>query len=193
MHNHNILKLDEAGQPRKWISWQDAICHHAKGQVLWQLGDDEQEVVFRGGENRITGAMSVLTTSPIIAVRGESKADRSYKVPSLSNRELFARDHHMCAYCGKLFNDSQLTREHIVPTSRGGEDKWMNVVTACKRCNHKKDCKLLEEIGWQLLYVPYTPNYAEGLILEKRNVLACQMEYLKSFIPQHSRVWQKLH
>ena len=193
MHSR-ILKLDEAGQPRKWISREDAIVHHAKNQVVWQLGEgDENDVTFRGGHNRITGMVSSIVTGPIIAVRGESKADRKFRVPSLTNRELFRRDHHMCAYCGKTHGDNMLTREHIIPSSRNGEDKWMNVVTACKKCNHKKDNKLLEEIGWQLLYVPYTPNHAEALILENRNVLACQMDYLRTFIPQHSRVWQMIH
>jgi hypothetical protein len=44
----------------------------------------------------------------------------------------------------------------------------------------------------KLLYVPYAPNWAESLILENRNVLACQMEYLKAFLPEHSRVWEDI-
>lgn len=188
--NSRILKLDASGQPHKWVSYEQAIVYHAKNLVLWQLGEGEGDITFRGGENRITGLVSTLTSAPIIAVKGATHGARAFKIPTLSNRELFRRDCHLCAYCGKTFGDSRLTRDHIVPTSRNGEDKWMNVVTACDRCNHKKDDKLLEECGLQLLYVPYTPNYAEALILENRNVLACQMSYLKSFIPEHSRVWQ---
>lgn len=184
-----ILKLDVSGQPDKWISYQDAICYHAKGMVVWQLG--EGDVRFRGGVNRVTGQQSHIDTLPIIAVRGESgAARRAKKVPSLTNRELFRRDCHICAYCGKKFGDIDLSRDHIIPTSRGGEDKWTNVVSACNSCNHRKDDNLLHECGMELLYVPYTPNMAESLILDNRNVLACQMEYLKSFIPEHSRVWK---
>ena len=192
-----ILKLDPSGQPREWISHEDAIVYHAKNLVAWQLGEGEGDVMFRGGENRITGQQSRIVTAPIIAVRerkaNSAAAKRANKTPSLTNRELFRRDRHLCAYCGKIFGDLKLTRDHVVPTSRGGKDVWVNVVTACESCNHKKDDQLLEECGMQLLYVPYAPNWAEALILENRNVLACQMEYLKSFLPEHSRVWQDLH
>jgi hypothetical protein len=51
---------------------------------------------------------------------------------------------------------------------------------------------MLDEVGMQLLYVPYAPNRAEALVLENRVILGCQMDYLKSFIPEHSRVWKHL-
>ena len=136
---------------------------------------------------------SRLVTAPIIAVKGEAAASkRANKSPSLTNQALFRRDGHLCAYCGKIFSDLRLTRDHVIPTSRGGVDKWTNVVTACEDCNHRKDDRLLDECGMELLYVPYAPNRAEALILENRNVLACQMEYLLSFIPEHSRVRDRL-
>jgi 5-methylcytosine-specific restriction endonuclease McrA len=91
-----------------------------------------------------------------------------------------------------MFSDLRLTRDHVVPTSRGGADRWTNVVTACERCNHVKDDLLLEECGMELLYVPYAPNRAEALLLENRNVLACQMEYLLSFVPEHSRIHERM-
>lgn len=188
-----ILTLDAQGQPHRWISAECAITYHAKNLVAWQLGEGEGEVTFRGGENRITGKQSRIVTAPIIAVKGESAAaKRMNKPPALTNRELFRRDRHLCGYCGKVFSDLKLTRDHVVPVSRGGKDVWTNCVTACEHCNHRKDDRLLEECDMQLLYVPYTPNRAEALILENRNVLTCQMEYLKSFLPTHSRVWEEL-
>ena len=188
-----ILTLDQSGQPHRWVSHEMAIVYHAKNLVAWQLGEGEGDVLYRGGENRLTGQQSRIVTAPIIAVKGESAAaKRANKPPSLTNRELFRRDGHICAYCGKLFSDLRLTRDHVIPRSKGGEDKWTNVVTACERCNHMKDDQLLEDCGMQLIYVPYAPNRAEALILENRNVLACQMEYLKSFLPDHSRVWERI-
>jgi hypothetical protein len=76
--------------------------------------------------------------------------------------------------------------------SRGGEDVWMNVVTACEHDNHKKDDKMLHEAGMELLYAPYTPNRAEHLILKGRRILPCQAEYLAAFIPEKSRVHEIL-
>ncbi len=183
-----ILSLDVSGQPNRWISRESAIIYHAKNLVAWQLGEGENDVIFRGGENKLTGTTSTIKTSMIIAVKGEGgKYKRADRAPTLSNRELFRRDHNLCAYCGKTQSEHRLTRDHIIPSSRGGEDKWTNVVTACERCNHKKDNKFLEECGMQLLYIPYAPNRAEALILENRAIIGCQMEYLSSFLPEHSR------
>lgn len=188
-----ILTLDHQGTPHRWVSHETAIVYHAKGLVAWQLGEGEGDVMFRGGENRITGQQSRIVTAPIIAVKGESAAARRMnKPPALTNRELFRRDHYMCAYCGGIFKELHLTRDHVQPRSKGGLDKWTNVVTACEKCNHKKDDQLLQDCGLQLLYVPYAPNRAEALILENRVILGCQIEYLKSFLPDHSRVWKHL-
>jgi 5-methylcytosine-specific restriction endonuclease McrA len=79
-----------------------------------------------------------------------------------------------------------------VPKSRGGENTWMNCVTACKECNSKKGHKTLKEAGLELLYVPYVPNHFENMILQNRNILADQMEYLLSGVPKHSRVLKDL-
>lgn len=187
-----ILKLDVGGNPTDWLSHQEAIMYHAKNLVAWQLGESEGNVMFRGGQNRLTGQQSKIITAPIIAVKGEGAKTRLNKPPALTNRELFHRDQHMCAYCGKIFKELHLTRDHVIPRSRGGLDKWTNVVTACEGCNHQKDAHLLEEVGMKLLYVPYAPNKAEALILENRNILACQMEFLLGFVHEHSRVRQHL-
>lgn len=180
-----ILQLDSHGQPEKWITWQDAAVYHAKGLVSWSMG--EIETVIRGGNNRMTGEQSIICTSSIIAIKGESKGKKRHRAPSLSNRELFRRDKHLCAYCGNTFPDSKLTRDHIIPRSKGGKDIWTNVVTCCARCNQKKDDKTLEQSGMVLLYAPYIPSKAEHLILANRNILGDQMEFLLSFVDEKSR------
>lgn len=182
----SVLILDQQGNPLHWGSYEDAIVYHAKELVAWQLGDADF-VRFRGGQNRITGLQSKIETAPIIAIKGESHAYKRNKIPLLTNRELFARDNYTCAYCGHSFPSYKLSRDHIIPVSRGGKDIWMNVVTACKYDNNKKDDRLLEETGMQLLYAPYIPNRAEALILKTRNILPVQAEYLGNFIPEGSR------
>jgi len=179
-----ILQLDTGGQPINWITWQSAVIYHAKGLVTWSTG--EAEFTFRGGKSRLTGKTSTIKTASIIAVRGEGK--RKYRTPALNNRELFRRDHHMCAYCGGIFTESKLSRDHILPKSRGGRDTWMNTVTCCGKCNQRKDDRTLEEAGLQLIYVPYVPSRAEHLILKNRHILADQMEFLAALLPEHSRV-----
>ena len=116
--------------------------------------------------------------------RGTGKID----VPPLNNRELFRRDRHMCAYCGREYSFFRLTRDHVTPLSRGGRDTWMNVVTACRQCNGQKRNRLPEESGMELLYAPYVPNKAEFLILTNRRILSDQMDFLRQHVASHSRL-----
>ena len=181
----NVLALDASGLPRRWINFDDAITYHAKNMVVWSLG--ETVATYRGGYNE-AGEQSVLETSSIIAVRGSGFSLNKVGRVVLTNRSLFNRDHHVCAYCGDHFTTPHLSRDHVVPRADGGPDVWTNVVTACKSCNMKKGRKSVKESGMSLLYVPYEPNHYEHLILQNRNILADQMQYLLSGVPKNSRV-----
>src|SRR5207237_7883135 len=60
----------------------------------------------------------------------------------VTNTFLFARDSYQCQYCGRhaaeLRPREALTRDHLVPLSRGGTNAWTNVTTACSSCNTRK-------------------------------------------------------
>lgn len=50
-----------------------------------------------------------------------------------------------CYYCQQKFPPAELTMDHIVPISRGGQTTKGNVVPVCKDCNNKKKYLLLME------------------------------------------------
>ncbi|BBN90344.1 HNH endonuclease [Azospira sp. I09] len=182
-----ILALDQNGVPQRWISWQEACFYYAREMVAWDAGDNA--FTLRGGISRLTGQRSAITANSIIALRGHSHGQGYNRhVPPLSNRELFHRDRHLCAYCGREFSSQRLTRDHVIPISKGGSDTWTNVVAACMPCNQKKGARLLEKAGMELLYLPYVPNRAEFLILSNRQILADQMDFLARHVPAKSRV-----
>ena len=182
-----ILTLDQHGVPHRWVTWQQAVWYYAKERVAWELG--REEFTVWGGRCHRTGERSHITANSIIAIRGKALAIKGFnQVPPLNNRELFHRDRQICAYCAGMFPISRLTRDHIVPFSRGGRDSWMNVVTACRHCNGHKRNRLPEECGMELLYAPYVPNKAEYLILTNRKILSDQMEFLVQHVSSHSRV-----
>jgi 5-methylcytosine-specific restriction endonuclease McrA len=181
-----VLALDISGTPRQWISYDDAISYHATNSVAWSMG--EIVAKYRGGIQN-DGTMSYIETPSIIAVKGHGFNPHKHANVALSNKTLFGRDRYVCAYCGGHFpNFHNLSRDHIVPKSRGGENIWTNVVTACKDCNSKKGSKTLKEAGLELLYVPYAPNHYENMILQNRTILADQMDYLLAGVPKHSRI-----
>lgn len=182
----SVLALDITGIPRQWLSYDDAITYHAKNSVAWSMG--ETVARYRGGIQK-NGSLSYLETTSIIAIRGHGFDPRKHAKVALNNKTLFGRDRYVCAYCGKHFpNYQHLSRDHIVPKFLGGENCWTNVVTACRECNSAKGHLTLDEAGMKLLYVPYVPNFFESMILQNRNILADQMDYLRSGVPKHSRV-----
>ena len=168
-----ILKLDVSGQPRGWLTLNEAVTAYARGDVLYGIGDFLPPVL--GGIQRLTGIRSAITLQPIVALEGRVL---NQFAPPLCNRTLFKRDDHRCLYCGGQFSRNELTRDHVLPISRGGSDKWENVVAACKRCNWLKDCQIPEEANMPLLAVPFRPNTFEWHYLAKDRILADQMEYL---------------
>jgi len=174
-----ILRLDSAGNPLHWIHHEEAACYYAKGMVAWTIGEPFR--ILHGGHNRLTGQLSYMDIHPVIAIHGVQHGTRTqWRAPSLTNPSLFRRDGHLCLYCGKAFSDHHLTRDHVIPSSRGGKDTWTNVVSACKRCNNHKGARTPEQAGMKLLAVPYTPNPYEFLYLTGRHILADQMDFLRS-------------
>ena len=149
---------------------------------------------LHGGINAHSGEQSVLEISSIIATVSEN--DNSHErlhsyTPPLSNQTLFARDARMCLYCGETFSRQYLSRDHITPTSLGGQDNWTNVATACKRCNNHKAGRTPEQANMKLLALPFKPSHAEYVYLKGRRVLVDQMEFLQAHFPRKSPLLQR--
>jgi hypothetical protein len=186
MHPH-ILALSINGYPFDWLTAEEAVHYYATGKVAWELGDTE--FVFRGGYSN-EGVQSIVKVKPIIAISGSEIMAKKLRMTlplGDSNDMLFKRDRYTCAYCGEQFPRQLLSRDHVMPRSRGGKDVWTNVVTACRVCNQEKSARLVHEYK-PLLYVPYTPCRFEHFILSGRNVLADQHDFLARKLPAHSRV-----
>jgi hypothetical protein len=59
------------------------------------------------------------------------------------NGETYKRDMMTCLYCGlnglsDFDNWRQLSIDHLIPQTLGGDDSSDNLVTCCKRCNELK-------------------------------------------------------
>ena len=78
--------------------------------------------------------------------------------PKLSLREVARRDGGICQYTRKKLAPHEMSLDHVVPKSRGGDPKsWTNVVLADKRVNNKKGNRLNHEIGLRLIKEPTVP------------------------------------
>ncbi len=181
-----ILRVNAMGQPLEWLSWQEAVCLYARDMITWSLGGIVRRVY--GGRCRLTGEQSEIEL-PAIVASAQYSYHRPRFNPGLTNRALFARDNYQCMYCGGRFTVSQLSRDHIVPRSRGGIDRWENVVAACLRCNQRKSDFLLSEISMDLLALPYRPNQAEYLaLINSHRIRGDQMDFLRTQFSKNNRI-----
>jgi hypothetical protein len=150
-------------------------------RVIAPLGEESR--VLYGGTNRASGLRSSIEVSSILLTKAKvvPRLWTNDYVPPLTNRALFERDSNTCQYCGEVFSPRQLTRDHIIPRSRGGKNVWTNVVASCFVCNSvRKRNKTPKEWGVELLSVPYAPCYAEHLLLQGRNILADQAAFIRA-------------
>ena len=175
-----ILRLNKAGNPIKWVDYEQAAALYVKGQVVWTLG--EHFSVLHGGICRKTMEQSIIQLHPIIATDGEIHEHQKHAIV-LTNEALFKRDQFMCLYCGLEYSCKMLTRDHVLPKGQGGKDAWENVVTACFDCNNRKGCRTPEQARMSLLAVPFRPNRFEWLALSNKRILGDQMAYLRNMSP----------
>lgn len=76
----------------------------------------------------------------------------------LNRRNLFARDHNRCQYCGDHFPTSELSIDHVVPRTQGGPDTWDNLVCSCVTCNSRKGGRTPDQARMHLIRAPRRPR-----------------------------------
>lgn len=123
------------------ITWQNAVNLLLTGKAV--SIKDSTKVVRSPSTSIVVPEIAMLT----------EYVDESHlytATDEFSRTMILRRDRYVCAYCGQRGT----TVDHIVPRSRGGSNKWDNLITACRTCNAAKDDKLLVELGWELGYEP---------------------------------------
>lgn len=141
------------------------LVHPHWGLVLHLRGKAE---ILETVPDRFVRSLRLSFPLPASVVLRKHRRVRS-RVAPLTNGNLFLRDGYRCGYCGRhrveLGRREQLTRDHLVPQSRGGANEWKNVVTACSTCNHRKDDQLTQETGQHPRVRPWVPSRGDLLKL----------------------------
>jgi 5-methylcytosine-specific restriction endonuclease McrA len=86
-----------------------------------------------------------------------------------NRRNLLARDGNCCQYCGRSHPASQLSLDHVVPRSRGGQTSWDNVVCCCVSCNTRKGGRTPQEARMRLIRAPVKPRHNPLLSMKLSN------------------------
>jgi 5-methylcytosine-specific restriction endonuclease McrA len=152
-----VLVLNSSLQPLSVIPERRLIVLLSKKKVTF-LDNSMRELI----EESIKARRLELERPVIVQLLANVRIPRVALQPTRSN--ILLRDDETCQYCGKRTRD--LTLDHIIPRSRGGQSTWENLVASCKACNGKKGNRLLKEVNMHLLRPPrpLTQEYA-GLFL----------------------------
>jgi 5-methylcytosine-specific restriction endonuclease McrA len=151
-----VLVLNATFEPLHIVSLRRAIVLLLK----------EKAEVIEAAEAKIRSERLALDMPLVIRLVYYVRVPHRLLIP-LTRRTILARDQYTCQYCGAQPFKGQLTLDHVVPRSRGGEHTWENVVAACIPCNQRKRDRVLQEAGMTLLVRPTAPRYAAVVLLGK--------------------------
>ena len=126
---------------------------------------DALKAVFLEGVN-VVSEYDKYVRSPSIKFKLPSVISLKDYIPlpekaAFTRFNVFLRDKFLCQYCHTSFKVEDLTFDHVLPKSRGGQTTWDNVVTCCRKCNTTKGNKLLAKTSFTLTANPHTPNNYE--------------------------------
>lgn len=131
------------------ISWQRAVCLMFKGKTE----------ILKYTDKIITncdGSVKIVVPAVMRLIKVIRSIYRN-KVP-FSKRNVMIRDRFKCVYCG---SSKELTIDHVIPVSRNGKSTFENCVTACKKCNSKKNNRTPTEARMYLKKQPFAPTISE--------------------------------
>jgi 5-methylcytosine-specific restriction endonuclease McrA len=140
--NDRVLLLYQTYEPLGTLNVARAVVMTLRDSVFVEEWDGERVLRSASAEFRVP---SVIRRRSYINIR------RRREQSSMKRLRIYTRDKFRCQYCGVKGTASELTLDHILPRSRGGDNSPINVVTACLKCNNRKGDRTPDEARMPLL------------------------------------------
>jgi len=168
-----VLVLNSSLQPLSVITERRLIVLLSKQKVTF-VDDRVRELI----EESISARRLELERPVIVQLLANIRIPRTVLHATRAN--ILLRDDETCQYCGK--HTRELTLDHVIPRSRGGQSTWENLVACCKACNGKKGNHLLKEVNMHLIRQPraLTQEYAGFFLLRYPKLREAYEEFLLS-------------
>ena len=140
-----VLVLNASLQPLSVIPERRLVVLLSRQKVAF-VDDNVRQVIEENIELR-----RFSTDEPVIVqLLANVRVPRMALRPTRAN--ILLRDEETCQYCGKHMRE--LTLDHVIPRSRGGQSTWENLVACCRACNGRKGNHLPKEVNMVLLKQP---------------------------------------
>jgi 5-methylcytosine-specific restriction endonuclease McrA len=170
MNSMMTLKLDSSFRPLDVIDSVEAL-------VLCIVGKAK---AIENYTKKINSVRKSFELPAVIVLNKYIKFRFSYMACNRAN--ILWRDDYRCQYCSNTFKIEKLTLDHVVPKSRGGDNSWKNLVTACKKCNQRKGNKTPSEAGMHPIRSPYEPKMNILKSINKEQISPKWKNYLWDFV-----------
>lgn len=140
-----VLVLNASLQPLSVIPERRLVVLLSKQKVAF-IDDSVRRAIEEGIDTR----RLPMDEPVIVQLLANVRVPRMALRPTRAN--IMLRDEELCQYCGK--HSRELTLDHVIPRSRGGQSTWENLVACCRPCNGRKGNRLPVEVGMKLLKQP---------------------------------------
>ena len=137
-----VLLLNQTYEPLGTVSVARAVIMTFKNTVTVEEFDGDRVLRSARAEFPVP---SVIRRRIYINIRQRREASGTKRL------RIYVRDKYRCQYCGEKKPAGELTLDHILPRSRGGDNSPVNVVTACVPCNGRKGNRTPAEARMPLL------------------------------------------
>ena len=140
--NGRVLLLNQTYEPLGTVSVARAVILAFKNTVTVEELD---------GNRVLRSARAEFPVPSVIRRRVYLNIRRRLEAAGAKRLRIYMRDKFRCQYCGEKKGVAELTLDHILPRSRGGDSSPVNIVTACVKCNTRKSDRTPDEARMPLL------------------------------------------
>jgi len=166
-----------------------ACVVHPRDYTLYDFNSwcelSQEKEQFHKGRYIVTPSMKILLPDVILLTVYNGFVLREVR---LCRKNIFERDRCQCQYCGKVLPKHELTIDHVIPRSRGGEDTWENLVLACLSCNLRKGNLTPDEAQMSLLRKPIAPKWLPKLGIRVRKEQLSTWQKFVDFAYWHTEI-----
>ena len=149
------------------------VCTVRRATVL--LLKEKAEVIEIGSHD-LHWARGSMTKPVVIRLVTYVRIPRDSHKRKITRRAVFARDRWTCQYCGH--ERGNLTVDHVIPRSKGGDSTWENIVTCCAPCNRRKGDRLPRQANMVPTRKPKAPNPTIFIHVATSSIPAAWEQYL---------------